>query len=161
VVEHQTLVEPGDGEGEKSDEKFVRRRPKAEVDTGARTPERLLKGENSGESSGFLASLGRDRQAQAEIGKPKPRSNRQPPRHHTEIEISANPSPFPTTTKGNRGESREGNEEIYGEQREEQKRKKKRRERKKSCKMKKKKKKKKKKLKSAGQKQFLIQLKSG
>ncbi len=79
-----------------------------EVDTGAGTPERLLKGENSGESSGFLASLGRDWQAQAEIGKPKPRSNRQPPRHHTEIEISANPSPFPTTTKGNRGESREG-----------------------------------------------------
>jgi hypothetical protein len=54
------------------------------------------------------ASPGRDRQAQAEIGKPKPRSNRQPPRHHVEIKIGANPSSFPTTTKENRGESREG-----------------------------------------------------
>lgn len=59
VAEDQTLVEPGDGEGEKSDEKSVRRRPKAEVDTGAGTPERLLKGENSGESSGFSASTGK------------------------------------------------------------------------------------------------------
>uniref|UniRef100_A0A2N9HSP8 Uncharacterized protein n=1 Tax=Fagus sylvatica TaxID=28930 RepID=A0A2N9HSP8_FAGSY len=57
----------------------------------------------------------------AEIGKPRPRSanpSRDPTiNHHTKIEIDANPSPFPTITKGNRAESREGNEEIYGEQR--------------------------------------------
>ena len=59
VVEHWNLAEPGDGEGEKSDEKPVRRRPKPEVDSGAGTPERLLKGENSGGSSGFSASTGK------------------------------------------------------------------------------------------------------
>ncbi|XP_009355930.2 uncharacterized protein LOC103946855 [Pyrus x bretschneideri] len=41
----------GDGQGEKFDDKSVRRRQKAEVDNGAVTPERLLKGENSGGTS--------------------------------------------------------------------------------------------------------------
>lgn len=59
VAEYGLLAEPGDGEAEKSDEKSVRRRQKAEVDTGAGTPERLLKGENSGESSGFSVSTGK------------------------------------------------------------------------------------------------------
>ncbi|KAM1238885.1 hypothetical protein TB2_039511 [Malus domestica] len=45
----------GDGQGEKSDDKSVRRRQKAEVDDGAVTPERLLKGENGG---GTRASTG-------------------------------------------------------------------------------------------------------
>ncbi|KAM1186957.1 hypothetical protein ACFX13_016285 [Malus domestica] len=48
-------AELGDGQGEKSDDKSVRRRQKAEVDNGAVTPERLLKGENSG---GTRASTG-------------------------------------------------------------------------------------------------------
>lgn len=51
--------EPGDGEGEKSDEKSVRRRQKAEVSNGNGTPERLLTGENGGGSSGFSASTGK------------------------------------------------------------------------------------------------------
>ncbi|KAB2633796.1 hypothetical protein D8674_030043 [Pyrus ussuriensis x Pyrus communis] len=41
----------GDGQGEKFDDKSVRRRQKAEVDNGAVTPERLLKGEYSGGTS--------------------------------------------------------------------------------------------------------------
>lgn len=48
-----------DGEGEKSDEMYVRRRPKPEVDAKAGTPERLLRGENSGGTSGFSASTGK------------------------------------------------------------------------------------------------------
>ncbi|XP_068306337.1 uncharacterized protein [Pyrus communis] len=41
----------GDGQGEKFDDKSVRRRQRAEVDNGAVTPEKLLKGENSGGTS--------------------------------------------------------------------------------------------------------------
>ncbi|KAL6175759.1 hypothetical protein ACLB2K_052398 [Fragaria x ananassa] len=48
-----------DGEGEKSDDKSVRRRQKAEVENGNVTPERMLKGENSGGRSGFSASTGK------------------------------------------------------------------------------------------------------
>ncbi|XP_059455420.1 uncharacterized protein LOC132185670 isoform X2 [Corylus avellana] len=59
VAEYGLLPELGDGEGEKSDEKSVRRRQKAEVDAGAGTPERLLKGENSGGSSGYSVSTGK------------------------------------------------------------------------------------------------------
>lgn len=59
VAEYGLLAEPGDGEGEKSDEKSVRRRQKAEVDTEAGAPERFLKGENSGGSSGFSVSTGK------------------------------------------------------------------------------------------------------
>jgi hypothetical protein len=44
-----------------------------------------------------------DQQAQAEIGKPKPRSNRQPPRHHAEIKIGANPSRFQPPQRGTEG----------------------------------------------------------
>ncbi|KAG6672616.1 hypothetical protein I3842_16G067500 [Carya illinoinensis] len=59
VIEHVPRADPGDGDGEKSDEKYVRRRSKPEVDTRAGTPERLLKGENSGGSCGFSASTGK------------------------------------------------------------------------------------------------------
>ncbi|KAL6281789.1 hypothetical protein ACE6H2_018670 [Prunus campanulata] len=58
MADYTHLAEPGNGEGEKSDEKSVRRRQKAEVDNGTGTPERLLKGENSGGSSGFSSSTG-------------------------------------------------------------------------------------------------------
>ncbi|CAL9031804.1 unnamed protein product [Prunus brigantina] len=54
MADYTPLAEPGNGEGEKS----VRRRQKAEVDNGTGTPERLLKGENSGGSSGFSSSTG-------------------------------------------------------------------------------------------------------
>ncbi|KAF7813437.1 LysM and putative peptidoglycan-binding domain-containing protein 2 [Senna tora] len=50
------LADIGDGGGDKSDEKSVRRRQKVEVDSGASTPERLLKEENSGGSSGFSSA---------------------------------------------------------------------------------------------------------
>ncbi|KAF5445257.1 hypothetical protein F2P56_034322 [Juglans regia] len=59
VTEHVPCADPGDGDGEKSDEKYVRRRSKPEVDTRAGTPERLLNGENSGGSSGFSVSTGK------------------------------------------------------------------------------------------------------
>lgn len=55
------ISEAGDGEGERSSEKLVRRRQKAEVDSGVGTPERLLKeesGSGSG-SSGFSAITGK------------------------------------------------------------------------------------------------------
>ncbi|CAK9312087.1 unnamed protein product [Citrullus colocynthis] len=47
ITEHLLRTESGDGENEKSDEKLVRRRQKAEVDNGVTTPERSWKGENS------------------------------------------------------------------------------------------------------------------
>ncbi|XP_040998679.1 uncharacterized protein LOC121244599 isoform X2 [Juglans microcarpa x Juglans regia] len=59
VTEHVPCADPGDGDGEKSDEKYVRRRSKPEVDTRGGTPERLLNGENSGGSSGFSVSMGK------------------------------------------------------------------------------------------------------
>lgn len=52
------ISEAGDGEGERSNEKSVRRRQKSEADSGA-GPERLLKEENSGGSSGFSAITGK------------------------------------------------------------------------------------------------------
>ncbi|KAJ6764883.1 hypothetical protein OIU74_023704 [Salix koriyanagi] len=45
--------EPREGEGEKSNEKFVRRRQKADADPRAGTIEKLLKEENNGGSSAF------------------------------------------------------------------------------------------------------------
>lgn len=60
VAEYVIPAEPCDGENEKSDEKSVRRRQKAEVDVVAGTPERSLKGENSGGSTGFSASTGKN-----------------------------------------------------------------------------------------------------
>ncbi|KAH9724904.1 LysM domain-containing protein [Citrus sinensis] len=53
------LAEAGEGEGEKSNEKSVRRRQKAEADSRVGTPERLLKEENSGGSSGFSPATGK------------------------------------------------------------------------------------------------------
>lgn len=50
-----SLADMGDGVGDKSDEKPVRRRQKSEVDTGAGTPERLLKEDNGG-SNGFSST---------------------------------------------------------------------------------------------------------
>ncbi|XP_038894004.1 uncharacterized protein LOC120082771 isoform X2 [Benincasa hispida] len=58
ITEHLLRAEPGDGENEKSDEKLVRRRQKAEVDNGVTTPERPLKGENSS-GSYFSSSNGK------------------------------------------------------------------------------------------------------
>lgn len=55
ITEHLLRTEPGDGETEKYDEKLVRRRQKAEVDT----PERLLKGEHSGGSYSSASSNGK------------------------------------------------------------------------------------------------------
>ncbi|KAF7820309.1 LysM and putative peptidoglycan-binding domain-containing protein 2 [Senna tora] len=57
--EYVPLSEIGDVGGEKSDEKSVRRRQKAEVDNGAGTPERLLKEENSCGINGFSPSTGK------------------------------------------------------------------------------------------------------
>lgn len=53
------LAEAAEGEGEKSNEKSVRRRQKAEADSRVGTPERLLKEENSGGSSGFSPATGK------------------------------------------------------------------------------------------------------
>ncbi|CAJ1952295.1 unnamed protein product [Sphenostylis stenocarpa] len=50
------LAEIGDGGCEKSDEKSVRRRQKAEVDNGASTPEKFLKEGNGNGSNGFSSS---------------------------------------------------------------------------------------------------------
>ncbi|XP_028779060.1 uncharacterized protein LOC114735522 [Neltuma alba] len=52
----QYYAEIEDGGGDKSDEKSVRRRQKAEVDNGADTPDRLLKQETSGGSSAFSSA---------------------------------------------------------------------------------------------------------
>ncbi|GLU18445.1 hypothetical protein SLE2022_347480 [Rubroshorea leprosula] len=56
VGEQVPLAEAGEGESEKSSEKSVRRRQKAEADSKGGTPERLLKEENGG-SSGFFTPL--------------------------------------------------------------------------------------------------------
>lgn len=59
MADYMPFADSIDGEGEKSDDKSVRRRQKAEVENGTVTPERMLKGENSGGSSGFSASTGK------------------------------------------------------------------------------------------------------
>ncbi|XP_065880706.1 uncharacterized protein [Euphorbia lathyris] len=59
MVDYIPLAEAGDAEGEKSSEKFVRRRQKSEVDFRSGTSERLLKEENSGGSSGFSPATGK------------------------------------------------------------------------------------------------------
>ncbi|KAE9588305.1 putative LysM domain-containing protein [Lupinus albus] len=57
VPEYVPLSEIGDVGGEKSDEKSVRRRQKAEVDGGDGSPERILKeGNSSGSSNGFSST---------------------------------------------------------------------------------------------------------
>ncbi|CAL0323884.1 unnamed protein product [Lupinus luteus] len=57
VPEYVPLSEIGDVGGEKSDEKSVRRRQKAEVDGGDGSPERILKeGNSSGGSNGFSST---------------------------------------------------------------------------------------------------------
>ncbi|GLU12807.1 hypothetical protein SLE2022_294660 [Rubroshorea leprosula] len=56
---HVPLAEAGEGEGERSSEKSVRRRQKAEADFKAGTPERLMKEENGGGSSGFSPIIGK------------------------------------------------------------------------------------------------------
>ncbi|XP_031257999.1 uncharacterized protein LOC116116039 [Pistacia vera] len=55
MADYVPLAEAGESEGEKSNEKSVRRRQKAEIDT----PERLLKEENGGGSSGFSPVTGK------------------------------------------------------------------------------------------------------
>ena len=55
VHEYVPLTDIGDGGGEKSDEKSVRRRQKAEVD-GAVTPEKILKEGINGGSNGFSST---------------------------------------------------------------------------------------------------------
>ncbi|XP_057968956.1 uncharacterized protein LOC131158242 [Malania oleifera] len=59
VAENLPIAEAGDGEGERSNEKSIRRRQKAEADSLAGTPERLLKVENGGVRSGFSAITGK------------------------------------------------------------------------------------------------------
>ncbi|XP_028805558.1 uncharacterized protein LOC114760468 [Neltuma alba] len=59
VPEYVPLVETWNGGGDKSEEKSVRRRQKSEVDSGAGTPEKLLKEENTGGASGFSPSTGK------------------------------------------------------------------------------------------------------
>ncbi|KAH7529394.1 hypothetical protein FEM48_Zijuj05G0179600 [Ziziphus jujuba var. spinosa] len=59
AADYLILSEAGDGESEKSDEKSMRRRSKAEVDFVGGTPERTLKGENSVGSGGFSGSAGK------------------------------------------------------------------------------------------------------
>nr|DAD36003.1 TPA_asm: hypothetical protein HUJ06_006643 [Nelumbo nucifera] len=58
LYENLLVTEAGDSEAERSNEKSVRRRQKAE-DFVSRTPEKLLKEENSGGSSGFSAITGK------------------------------------------------------------------------------------------------------
>ncbi|XP_021908269.1 uncharacterized protein LOC110822448 isoform X1 [Carica papaya] len=57
--EFASLADAGDGEAEKSSEKSVRRRQKAEPDSNFCTPETLLKEENGSGSSGFCAVTGK------------------------------------------------------------------------------------------------------
>ncbi|KDP45807.1 hypothetical protein JCGZ_17414 [Jatropha curcas] len=59
MVDYIPLAEAGDAEGEKSNEKSVRRRQKSEADPRAGTPEKLLKEENSGGSSDFSPVTGK------------------------------------------------------------------------------------------------------
>ncbi|XP_019443263.1 PREDICTED: uncharacterized protein LOC109347706 isoform X2 [Lupinus angustifolius] len=56
VPEYVPLSEIGNAGGEKSDEKSVRRRPKAEIDSGGGTPERISEEGNSGGSNGFSST---------------------------------------------------------------------------------------------------------
>ncbi|KAJ6418715.1 LOC443603 PROTEIN-RELATED [Salix viminalis] len=57
--EYKPPSEPREGEGEKSNEKFVRRRQKADADPRAGTIEKLLKEENNGGSSAFSNVTGK------------------------------------------------------------------------------------------------------
>lgn len=57
VADFVPLADSGDDEGEKSSEKSVRRRQKAEPDLGVGTPERVLKEENSGGSSSSFSAI--------------------------------------------------------------------------------------------------------
>ncbi|KAM5570246.1 hypothetical protein ABKV19_011093 [Rosa sericea] len=59
MADYMHFADSMDGEGDKSDDKSVRRRQKTEVENGNVTPERMLKGEKSGGSSGFSASTGK------------------------------------------------------------------------------------------------------
>ncbi|KAL5746901.1 hypothetical protein ACOSP7_023881 [Xanthoceras sorbifolium] len=59
VGDYLALAEAGDGEGEKSNEKSVRRRQKSEAESRVFTPEKLLKEENGGGSSGYSAVTGK------------------------------------------------------------------------------------------------------
>lgn len=59
TVDYIPLAEAGDAEGEKSNEKSVRRRQKSEADSRAGTPEKLLKEENNGGSSDFSPVTGK------------------------------------------------------------------------------------------------------
>ncbi|XP_027358190.1 uncharacterized protein LOC113867228 [Abrus precatorius] len=54
--EYVPFADIGDGGSEKSDEKSVRRRQKAEVDNGASTPEKILKEGNGSGSNGFSST---------------------------------------------------------------------------------------------------------
>ncbi|XP_030454838.1 uncharacterized protein LOC115676105 [Syzygium oleosum] len=57
VADFVPLADSGDDEGEKSSEKSVRRRQKAEPDLGVGTPEKLLKEENSGGSRSSFSTV--------------------------------------------------------------------------------------------------------
>lgn len=57
MPEYVPFAEMGDGGGEKSDEKSVRRRQKAEVDNGNTTPERGNSGGSNGSSTGKALSM--------------------------------------------------------------------------------------------------------
>ncbi|KAF2290238.1 hypothetical protein GH714_005004 [Hevea brasiliensis] len=59
VVDYMPLADAGDVEGDKSNEKLVRRRQKSEADFRTGTPERLLKEENIGGSSDFSTVAGK------------------------------------------------------------------------------------------------------
>ncbi|XP_044476640.1 uncharacterized protein LOC123204135 isoform X2 [Mangifera indica] len=59
MSDHVPLAEAGELEGEKSNEKSVRRRQKAEAESRGGTPERLLKEENGGGSCGFSPVTGK------------------------------------------------------------------------------------------------------
>ncbi|TXG51814.1 hypothetical protein EZV62_024338 [Acer yangbiense] len=57
--DYVSLAEAGDGDDEKLNEKSVRRRQKAEAESRVVTPEKFLKEENGGGSSGFSAVTGK------------------------------------------------------------------------------------------------------
>ncbi|OAY58964.1 uncharacterized protein LOC110609476 [Manihot esculenta] len=59
TVDYVPLADAGDAEGDKSNEKSVRRRQKSEADFRNGTPERLLKEEKSGGSSDFSPVTGK------------------------------------------------------------------------------------------------------
>lgn len=59
AVEYNPLSEAREGEGEKSNDKFVRRRQKADADPRSGTTEKLLKEENSGGSRAFSPVTGK------------------------------------------------------------------------------------------------------